>query len=158
MLTRLQDNVIPFISGEEDKLAPESCKILGSLSAGKDAFIARNDLRISATCSRVGVTDGHTVFVSLRFAQRPPPSVEQVKEVFREYVSEAQRIGCPSAPQKAITVFEQADRPQPRLDRDLDQGYTVSVGRVREDPSGIFDLQFVGLSHNSKPRSFVPNT
>jgi aspartate-semialdehyde dehydrogenase len=68
----------------------------------------------------------------------------------REYVSEAQKLGCPSAPQNAILVMEQADRPQPRLDRDTPKGYTVSVGRIREDESGIFDIKFVALSHNSK--------
>ena len=146
----IQDNIIPLIVGEEDKIESESRKVLGSLSPAKDAFLTREDLRISATCSRVNVTDGHTAFVSLRFTKRPPPSAEQVKKALREYVSEAQRLGCPSAPKQAITVFEQPDRPQPRLDRDLDRGYTVSVGRVREDPSGIFDLQFVALSHNSE--------
>ena len=68
----------------------------------------------------------------------------------RDYTSEAQTLGCPSAPENAIVVFEEDDRPQPRLDRDLQRGYTVSVGRVREDDSGIFDIKFVALSHNSK--------
>jgi len=86
----------------------------------------------------------------LRFAKRPPPSAEQVKQAIREYVSDAQRPGCPSAPKNAITVMEEPDRPQPRLDRDTQKGYIVSVGRIREDESGIFDIMFVALSHNSK--------
>ena len=66
------------------------------------------------------------------------------------YVSEAQKLECPSAPQRAIVVMEEPDRPQPRLDRETDRGFSVSVGRVREDPSGIWDLKYVALSHNSK--------
>ena len=145
----IKDNIIPYISGEEEKMEPECRKILGGVSTSNGAFVQRSDLRIAAMCSRVDVTDGHTAFVSLRFARRPPPSAEQVKKVLREYVSDAQKLGCPSAPEKAVTVLEQPDRPQPRLDRDADRGYSVSVGRVREDPSGVFDLQFVALSHNT---------
>ena len=89
-------------------------------------------------------------FVSLRFAKRPPPSAEQVKKAMRDYVSDAQRLGCPSAPDPAITVREQVDRSQPRLDRDVGLGYSVSMGRVREDQTGVFDLVFAALSHNSK--------
>ncbi|EEY15891.1 aspartate-semialdehyde dehydrogenase [Verticillium alfalfae VaMs.102] len=88
--------------------------------------------------------------VSLRFAPPPrPPSADEVKDPLRSYVSEAQTLGCPSAPQPAIEVFDAPDRPQPRLDRELGKGYTVSVGRVREDESGIFDVKFVALSHNT---------
>jgi aspartate-semialdehyde dehydrogenase len=67
----------------------------------------------------------------------------------REYVSDVQKLGAPSAPEKAIVVMDQPDRPQPRLDRETDRGYAVSVGRVREDESGIFDIKFVALSHNT---------
>lgn len=144
------DNVVPFISGEEDKLETEAQKILGSLNADATAFEDQKELRVSAACNRVPVLDGHTACVSLRFAQRPPPSAEEVKDALRSYVSDAQNLGCPSAPKPPIKVFDEADRPQPRLDRDLCKGYTVSVGRVREDDSGIFDIKFVALSHNSK--------
>ena len=146
----IKDNVVPYIRGEEDKMEPEARKILGGVNKKNMAFIERTDLRVSATCTRVDVTDGHMAFVSLRFAKRPPPSAEQVKQALRNHVSEAQKLGCPSAPERAITVMEQPDRPQPRLDRDADRGYSVSVGRVREDPSGIFDLEFAALSHNSE--------
>lgn len=107
---------------------------------------------MSASCNRVPVLDGHMACVSLRFAQRPPPSAEAVKEALRGYVSDVEELGCPSAPKPSIMVFgdDQPDRPQPRLDRELSRGYTVSVGRVREDESGIFDLKFVALSHNSE--------
>ena len=150
------DNVVPYISGEEDKMEPEARKILGAcdFSAAENAFKVREDLKVSATCTRVNVTDGHMAFVSLRFKDRTKVAkVEKVKEALRGYVSEAQGMGCPSAPERAITLLEQPDRPQPRLDRDADRGYSVSVGRVREDPSGVFDVQFVALSHNSKLHS-----
>lgn len=142
------DNVVPFISGEEDKMEAEARKILGSVNSDGTGFVEQG-LKISAACNRVPVLDGHTACVSLRFAKRPPPSAEEVKRAFREYVSEAQKLGCPSAPEQAIVVMEEADRPQPRLDRETDRGYAVSVGRVREDPSGIFDVMFVALSHNT---------
>ena len=144
------DNIVPFISGEEDKIEIESQKILGSINANATAFESQSNLKISAACNRVPVLDGHTACVSLRFAKRPAPSAEDAKEAMREYVSEVQTLGCPSAPGNAISVFEEDDRPQPRLDRELQRGYSVSVGRVREDESGIFDLKFVALSHNSE--------
>ena len=162
------DNVVPFISGEEDKLETEAQKILGTVNAEATAFENQSNLKISAACNRVPVLDGHTAWwdshclyrlllqnwythsVSLRFRNRPPPSAQQVKQALRDYTSEAQTLGCPSAPENAIVVFDEDDRPQPRLDRDLQRGYTVSVGRVREDESGIFDIKFVALSHNSK--------
>lgn len=143
------DNVVPFISGEEDKLETEASKILGTVNSSSTGFVDQH-LKVSAHCNRVPVLDGHTACVSLRFAKRPPPSADEVKQAMREYVSEAQRLGCPSAPEKAIVVMEEPDRPQPRLDRETDRGYAVSVGRIREDESGIFDIKFVALSHNSK--------
>ncbi|KAI9839477.1 MAG: hypothetical protein M1819_002102 [Sarea resinae] len=143
------DNVVPYISGEEDKLETEAQKILGSVNQGATAFEDQSSLKISAACNRVAVLDGHTACVSLRFAKRPAPSAEQVKQAMRDYVSDAQKLGCPSAPENAIVVMEEDDRPQPRLDRDTQKGYAVSVGRVRADESGIFDLKFVALSHNT---------
>lgn len=143
------DNVVPFISGEEDKLETEAQKILGGINGDATAF-EDQPLKISAACNRVPVLDGHTACVSLKFKRRPAPSAEEVKQAMRDYVSEAQKLGCPSAPKNAIVVMEEPDRPQPRLDRETDRGYAVSVGRVREDESGIFDIKFVALSHNSK--------
>lgn len=143
------DNVVPFISGEEDKLESESRKILGEINQTATAFSDAQDLKISGTCTRVPVLDGHTAVVSLTFAKRPAPTAEQAKEALRSYVSEAQKLQCPSAPKNAIVVMEEPDRPQPRLDRETDRGYAVSVGRVREDESGVFDLKFVALSHNT---------
>ena len=142
------DNVVPFIPGEEDKIQAEACKILGTLNEEFTQVLSQ-PTRISAACNRVPVLDGHTVCVSLRFSSRPPPSASQVRDAMKQYISEAQTLGCYSAPQHAIIVLDEPDRPQPRLDRDSERGYAVSVGRIREDPSGIFDIQFVALSHNT---------
>lgn len=143
------DNVVPFISGEEDKMEPEARKILGSVNKDVTGFEEQTGLKVSAACNRVPVLDGHTACVSLRFKNRPPPSAEEVEQAMRDYVSEAQKLGAPSAPANAIVVKDERDRPQPRLDRETDRGYAVSVGRIREDESGIFDLMFVALSHNT---------
>lgn len=144
------DNVVPYIAGEEDKLETEAQKILGSINKDGTGFDEQKGLTVGATCTRVGVTDGHMAFVSLRFANRPPPSADQVKTAMREYVAEAQKLGCASAPERAIVVFEEPDRPQPRLDRDISGGYAVSVGRVREGAKGgHFDIRFACLSHNT---------
>ncbi|CRG82881.1 aspartate-semialdehyde dehydrogenase [Talaromyces islandicus] len=144
------DNVIPFISGEEDKLENEAQKILGSVNNEATAFEEQSSLKVGATCTRVGVTDGHMAFVSLRFKNTPPPSAEQVKQALREYQSEAVKLGAPSAPNPPIVVFDEPDRPQPRLDRNISNGYAVSVGRVREGaPGGYFHLRFACLSHNT---------
>ena len=150
------DNVVPYIKGEEDKLQPEAQKILGAVNNDSTSFEPQSSLRISAACNRVPVLDGHTACVSLRFRNRPPPSPEDAKEALRTYRSEAQELNCPSAPEHAVVVLTEPDRPQPRLDRDLHGGYAVSVGRVRNDDSGIFDLQYVALSHNSEFSDHAP--
>jgi aspartate-semialdehyde dehydrogenase len=145
------DNIVPYISGEEGKIMNEAKKILGVVVAEESGSVglSLSNVKISATCTRVPVIDGHTACVSVRFAQRPPPSIKDIKAAFREYASEAITIGCPSAPRRAVVVMEEEDRPQPRLDRDTEGGYSVSVGRVREDESGVFDVLFISLSHNS---------
>lgn len=142
------DNIVPYIPGEEAKIPAEARKILGSLKTDLTGFTDQ-PLRISVACNRVPVLDGHTVCVSLRFVNRPPPTVSAICDAMKEYTSEAQILGCPSAPQKAIVVLDEVDRPQPRLDRETGKGYTCSVGRIREDDSGIFDIQFVALTHNT---------
>ncbi|MCJ1322958.1 hypothetical protein MMC15_008308 [Xylographa vitiligo] len=142
------DNVIPFISGEEEKLEVEAQKILGTTNDNLTGF-TNHRLKVTASCNRVAVLDGHLACVDVKFQRQPAPSIIEVKEALRSYVSEAQTLKCPSAPQNAIVVMEELDRPQPRLDRETDRGYAVSVGRIRADPSGIWDLKFVALSHNT---------
>ena len=147
------DNVVPYISGEEEKIEWETLKILGELSesetdAGKLSFDmhTHTPLRVSASCTRVPVLEGHTETVSVRFARRPPPSPQQVREALTAYTPTVQSAGCPSAPRHAIWVHEELDRPQPRLDRTFQQGAGVSVGRVRQCP--VLDIKFVVLSNN----------
>lgn len=143
------DNIVPYISGEEEKMEWETRKILGNINAENTEVVnlPDQDMKVSAQCNRVAVSDGHTECISFRFANRPAPSVEQVKEAMRNYVCDAAKLGCPSAPKQTIHVLEESDRPQPRLDRDRDAGYGVSVGRVREDP--VLDFKMVVLSHNT---------
>lgn len=143
------DNIVPYIGGEEEKMEWETRKILGKPNADGTGFelVDEDKMRVSAQCNRVAVSDGHTECISFRFANRPPPSVEEVKQTMKEYVCDASKLGCPSAPKQTIHVLEEQDRPQPRLDRDRDSGYGVSVGRVREDP--VLDFKMVVLSHNT---------
>lgn len=143
------DNIIPYISGEEDKMEWETKKILGHVSADGATFenVPESEMKVSATCNRVAVIDGHTECVAFSFKSANKPSVAEVKKVLAEYVSEPQKLKCPSAPKKAIHLLEQPDRPQPRLDRNRDNGYAASVGRVRED--AVLDFKFTVLSHNT---------
>ncbi|KAF8551719.1 aspartate-semialdehyde dehydrogenase [Imleria badia] len=143
------DNVVPYISGEEEKMEWETLKILGNLVDGDDGLKAfdmraRQPLRVSASCNRVPVIDGHMMTVSVRFARRPPPSPQQVREALVAYTPDAP--ACPSAPVHAIFVHEESDRPQPRLDRYYQDGAGVSVGRVRQCP--VLDVKFVVLANN----------
>ncbi|KJA13076.1 hypothetical protein HYPSUDRAFT_50019 [Hypholoma sublateritium FD-334 SS-4] len=151
------DNVVPYIAGEEEKIEWETLKILGGLSradasspggAGALAFDmhAAHPLRVSAACNRVPVIDGHTECVSVRFARRPPPSPQQVREALAAFAPDAQALGCPSAPRRTIVVHEEPDRPQPRLDRYYQDGAGVSVGRVRQ--CAVLDIKFVVLANN----------
>ncbi|KAJ7475821.1 aspartate-semialdehyde dehydrogenase [Mycena latifolia] len=152
------DNIVPYISGEEEKIEWETRKILGGISevdpeqrVGDKALQqfdmhADTPLKISASCNRVPVTVGHMINVSVQFARRPPPSPQQVCEAFKSYRPEAQLQGCPSAPLQTITVHDEPDRPQPRMDRAHQDGAGVSVGRVRQCP--VFDIKFVVLADN----------
>jgi aspartate-semialdehyde dehydrogenase len=143
------DNLVPYIGSEEDKLEWEPKKILGALNSDGTGFtnIPDDKIKISATCTRVPVTDGHTESVALKFAKSPAPSIDEVKKALAEFSNDCNSKTCPSAPESLIDVLEQPNRPQPRLDRERGNGYTVSVGRVREDP--VFDVKFVCLSHNT---------
>eukprot|EP01121_Diplochlamys_sp_Union-15-3_P019376 TRINITY_DN7297_c0_g1_i4.p1 TRINITY_DN7297_c0_g1~~TRINITY_DN7297_c0_g1_i4.p1 ORF type:complete len:373 (-),score=66.08 TRINITY_DN7297_c0_g1_i4:72-1190(-) len=137
------DNVIPYISGEEEKITAEAKKILGTLDESKTALIDA-DIRVSAHCNRVNVLDGHTECVSLKLGKKASPS--EVEEVLKKYVPNHFH-DLHSAPKKPIDVTSSQDRPQPRLDRDSGGGNTVTVGRVRED--SVLDIKLVLLSHNT---------
>jgi len=145
------DNIVPHIGGEEEKIEWETLKILGGITENEDGLKAfdmhsKKPLRVSASCNRVPVIDGHTECVSVRFARRPPPSPQQVREALVAYTPDALSLGCPSAPRKTIVVHEEPDRPQPRLDRYFQDGAGVNVGRVRQ--CQVLDIKFVVLSNN----------
>ena len=142
------DNVVPYISGEEDKMEWETKKIMGNVNSSGNGFELLSDeaMKVSAQCNRVAVSDGHTECIALKFANGAP-AVSDVKKALSEYVCDASKLGCHSAPKQTIHVMEQEDRPQPRLDRNRDKGYAVSVGRIRNDP--VLDLKMVVLSHNT---------
>ena len=137
------DNVIPYIAGEEEKSEKEPLKIWGRVEGGK--IIPAASPLITTQCIRVPVTDGHTAAVFVRF--RKKPTKEQILKAWREYRGIPQQLGLPSAPAQFITYFEEDNRPQVRLDRDLYGGMGISVGRLRED--ALYDYKFVGLSHNT---------
>lgn len=147
----IMDNVVPYIGGEEEKMEWETLKILGGIAEDEQGVKSfdmhgAHPLRVSASCNRVPVIDGHTECVSVRFSRRPPPSPQQVREALMAFTPDAQTLGCPSAPRHAITVHEELDRPQPRLDRYFQDGAGVSVGRVRQ--CQVLDIKFVILANN----------
>ncbi len=136
------DNVIPYIGKEEEKMESESLKILGNFN-GKT--VQNADFVISASCNRVHVKDGHleSVFVKLD----GNPSLDKVEEVFRSFKGEPQKLKLPSAPENPIVVRKEANRPQPRYDRDEGKGMSVSVGRLRKDP--LMTIKYMCLGHNT---------
>lgn len=139
----ISDNVIPYIGGgEEEKIESEPRKILGRFVAGG---FAPADFPISASVHRVGVSDGHTQAVLVRLRRKASPA--EAAAVLAAFRGEPQERRLPSAPERPIHVLSDIDRPQPRLDRDRENGMAVSVGRIREDR--IFDLKLELLVHNT---------
>lgn len=135
-------NVIPYISGEEEKVELEPLKCLGKVVGSE---IQNADFKISAHCNRVPVFDGHTVCVSLKLKNKA--SEEDIKKAWDSFAGEPQKLGLPTAPKKAIEYRDEKDRPQPRLDLDRGNGMTTTVGRLRKDP--LMDYKYVVLSHNT---------
>jgi aspartate-semialdehyde dehydrogenase len=136
------DNVIPLIKGEEEKVESEPRKMLGKIIGES---IVPADFAISAHTNRVAVTDGHMVCLSVELEKSATPA--QAIQAFREYQAPEISRDLPSAPNPVIVVRDEADRPQPRLDRMTGKGMATVVGRVRPDP--IFGIKFVVLSHNT---------
>lgn len=136
------DNVIPFIKGEEEKVESEGLKILGKLKGGK---IENANFKISASCNRVHVLDGHTESIFVETEKKC--SLYEFKEALENFKALPQELKLPTAPQNPIIVREEEDRPQPRLDRMVQKGMSVTVGRIREDP--IFDFKFTAMGHNT---------
>jgi len=136
------DNVIPNISGEEEKVEREPLKMLGTFNGQNIEFAP---ITLSAHTNRVAVTDGHLVVTSVEFEETVSP--EEAKRVMADFKAPEIVAGLPSAPDPVIVVREQADRPQPRRDRDEGKGMASVVGRVRSDP--IFHIKFANLAHNT---------
>jgi aspartate-semialdehyde dehydrogenase len=135
------DNVIPFIGKEEEKMESEPIKLLGTLENDQ---VTSAKMTVSAHCNRVGVNDGHTECASIKFDKR----VTQADIISAlETYNPLKNLGLPSSPEKLIVVRREDNRPQPKLDRDLGKGMTVSVGRIR--PCPILDWKMVVLGHNT---------
>jgi aspartate-semialdehyde dehydrogenase len=135
-------NVIPFISGEEEKVERETCKILGTLV---DGAVEPASITVSAHANRVPVIDGHMETVSVGFGQRVTPA--QALAVLRDFRADPCVAKLPSSPTPPIELDPRADRPQPRLDLERGGGMAVTVGRIRECP--LLDLRLVLLGHNT---------
>jgi aspartate-semialdehyde dehydrogenase len=138
------DNVVPYIGGEEEKTEEEPLKILGTIV--NDKFVKDKSLSISATCTRVPVSDGHLATVNILFKDKKPTKEEIIK-IWREFKSVPQDLKLPFAPAFPIIYKEEDNRPQPKKDRDTDKGMAVTVGRLRD--CKVFDYKFVSLSHNT---------
>ena len=138
------DNIIPFINGEEEKTEKEPLKILGKINS---KGIENDDsIQISATCTRVPVSDGHTSSVNVKFKNKIPIREEIIK-IWNSFKSVPQELKLPFAPNQPIIYLENKDRPQPKKDRDTDKGMAITIGRLRKD--NVFDFKFVSLSHNT---------
>ena len=141
------DNVIPYIGGEDEKSENEPLKLWGTVQDGENGKEIVNATLpvISAQCLRVAASDGHMAAVSVSFAKKP--TKEEILEKWANFETEAQRLELPSAPKPFLQYCEDPARPQTKLDRDFQNGYGVSIGRLREDK--LFDYKFVCLSHNT---------
>jgi len=138
-------NVIPFIGGEEDKLATEPLKILAPLVAGPTPEVNTRQFPISAQCTRVPVLEGHLECVSVKLSRQADS--EAVKKVLEQFVAPAEVRRLPSSPEKCLQVLDAPNEPQTRRHVDAGAGMTVSVGRVRQ--CEVMDVKFVVLSHNT---------
>jgi aspartate-semialdehyde dehydrogenase len=135
------DNVVPFISTEEEKMTEEAKKLLG----GFDGQFRPAELTMSAHCNRVPVRDGHTECVSIRFVTEATP--QDAADVMAAFRARPQELELPSAPKRPVIVRQEKNRPQPNLDRDAENGMATTVGRVRE--CALLGTKFVLLGHNT---------
>lgn len=138
----MQENIIPYIGGEEEKSEKEPMKIWGSIEKG-EIILAKNP-KITATCIRVPVEDGHMASVAVSFVKKPTRA--QILSAWKNF-DPLKKLKLPSSPKPFITVFAEDDRPQTTLDRNLGNGMGISVGRLRDD--SVLDYKFVALSHNT---------
>ena len=137
------DNVIPYIGGEEEKSEREPLKLWGHIEG--DQIVNAEKPVITAQCFRVPVSDGHTAAVFVSFDKKP--TKEQMLEAWANFRGPAQELNLPSAPKQFLHYFTEPDRPQPKLDRNTENGMAVCIGRLREDT--LFDYKFACMSHNT---------
>ncbi len=137
------DNVIPFISGEEEKSEQEPLKIWGHIEG--DKIVNADSPKFTAQCLRVPVSDGHMAAVFVSFKKAPEKS--DILKAWREFKGKPQLLNLPSAPKQFLNYFEEDNMPQTKLNRNLEGGMAVSIGRLREDTQ--YDYKFVCLSHNT---------
>jgi aspartate-semialdehyde dehydrogenase len=139
------DNIIPYIPKEENKVRIETAKILGKLKDGK---IEPANIKVSCTCTRVPVIDGHTESVFVETSQHVDP--ENAKKSYQEYSQKISVAGLPSAPKDYYIVHDDPTRPQPRMEREVDDGMSTSIGRLEQE--NLFDhgIKYVLFSHNKK--------
>lgn len=141
----ITDNIIPYIPKEEDKVRIETGKILGKFADGK---INPANFKVSCTCTRVPVIDGHTETVFVETSKHVDP--DTVKKAMQDFSSNVSVTGLPSAPKNYLVVNDDPTRPQPRLDREVDGGMSTVVGRLREDTVFENGIKYVLFSHNEK--------
>ncbi len=137
------DNLIPYIGGEEEKSEVEPLKIWGKISG--DEIVDATAPAITTQCLRVPVSDGHTAAVFISFEKKP--TIDEIKKAWKDFKGVPQELDLPSAPKQFLNYFEEDNRPQAKLDRDMEGGMAVSIGRLREDSQ--YDYKFVCLSHNT---------
>ncbi len=136
------DNVVPYIDDEEEKVEIEPLKLLGKISVG---MVLNAPIKISASCNRVAVKDGHMESVEIDFVNKP--SLNQVIKVLKDFKGDTAKLNLPSAPKNPIIYMPDVDRPQPVLDRDINGGMSIVVGRIRK--SNVFDVKLTLLVHNT---------
>ena len=143
VVPEIVDNVIPYIGGEEEKSEREPLKLWGHIEG--DHIVNAEKPVITAQCFRVPVSDGHTAAVFVSFEKKP--TKEQILEAWANFRGPAQELDLPSAPKQFLHYFTEPDRPQPKLDRNTENGMAVCIGRLREDT--LFDYKFACMSHNT---------
>ena len=140
------DNLIPYINGEDEKSEREPFKIFGYVEGTSGKIINDGSLAISARCNRVNVRHGHMAWVNLKFDGKVP-ELEDIINIWISFRGEPQEFELPSAPKRPIIYNKDLDRPQPRLDRDNENGMAVTVGNLSK--CNVLDIKFTGLSHNT---------
>ena len=141
----MEHNIIPYIGGEEEKSEKEPLRIWGHVENGE--IVKADSPVITTQCIRVPVQDGHTAAVFMTFEEGKKPSKEEIIKIWREFSGMPQELGLPNAPKHFIQYIEEDNRPQVSLDVNYENGFGISLGRLREDT--VFDYKFVGLSHNT---------